>query len=601
MTMEATSRFRQIIRVLIVSALGLFMLGLATPNISQLWHPFAQLPIVVNYDGTIMSVDPNSDAAAAGIAPGDAIDFASTTLAQRLVLLDFHYPRSGDTFTFRVQRDGGSRFVTLRAESRPEAAEDFIVVLRRSTYVLFVAIGALLVLLRPNRMTWAFYLYSLAAIYGNGEYFGFLPPGLFFALSEIQVALLALGNAAFLTFAARFPNDRAEGWTAWPDRAAPFAFAVLALTSLGADFGAAAFGHPSQALVLASTVAKVAVFTAALATLFHTYFATRGNDRQRLKLVVAGLVVAYGANVLILWINTFSLSFAVAFWWDALGALNLFIPLTVAYAVLRYRIMDVNFILSRALVYGVLTTGLVALFALIDWLIGTVLAQTRLAVAVNVAAAVAVGLSLNGIHRRVERFIAALLFRRRHVAAHRLAHLASSLPHETDGTAIAAMVTDEPMAALYLASAALFRRDARGCYERISAQGWDTYSATELDLFDPLIVRMREEQEPCRLSALGSTREKFPGGDCAPILAVPIVVRRELEAVALYGAHAGGEDLDPDEVRALARIGEAAGAAYYHLEADALRDAVEQLGIEIEAWRSRAVDLGWKDDEALSH
>ena len=591
---------RPALRVVIVSALGLFMLGFATPNISQLWHPFAQLPIDANYDGVITSVDPQSDAASAGIVPGDTIDFNSTTLAQRLVLLDFHYPRAGDTFTFRVRSGGTSRLVTLRAEARPELSEDLIVVLRRSTYVVFVAIAAFIVLRRPNRMTWAFYIYSLAAIYGNGEYFGFLPAGVYFALSEIQNVLLALGNAAFLMFASRFPNDRTEGWSVWSDRAVPYAFALLALTSLGADFGAALFGRPSQPLVVASTITKVVVFTLALGTLFNTYFSRRGHERQRLKLVVAGLVVAYAANVLILWINTFSLSFSVAFWWDALGALNLFIPVTVAYAVLRYRVMDVNFIFSRALVYGVLTTLLVAAFALIDWLVGTVLAQKNLAVAASVLAAVAVGLSLNGIHHRVERIIAGLLFKRRHAAARSLAYLATALPHANDNATISTMVVDRPMDALSLASAALFRRDARGWYTRVAALGWEDDTAADLGADNPLFARLRDEQESIRVRAVGTMSEPFPSDDAMPILAVPIVVRQELEAVAMYGAHTGGEDLDPEEIGALKRIGEAAGAAYYHLEADSLRSTVEELGREMDTWRARAMELGWNDDAARS-
>jgi hypothetical protein len=587
---------RPAIRAVVVSALGLFMLGFATPNISQLWRPFAQLPINVNYDGVITSVDPGSDAAAEGIVPGDTIDYGSTTLGQRLVLLDFHYPRDGDSFAFRVRHGETSRAVTLRAEARPVLSEDLIVLLRRSTYVVFVLIAAFLVLRRPNLMTWAFYLYSLAAIYGNGEYFGFLPPAIYFALSEVQGVLLALGNAAFLTFAARFPNDRPEGWSVWSDRAAPFALALLALTSLGADFGAALLGRPSQALIVASTVSKVAVFTLALGTLFHTYFSRRGHERQRLKLVVAGLVVAYAANVLILWINTFSLSFNVAFWWDVLGALNLFIPVTVAYAVLRYRVMDVNFIFSRALVYGVLTTGLVAMFALIDWFVGTVLAQRNLAVAASVAVAVAVGLSLNSIHHRVEKMIAGLLFKRRHAAARSLAHLASTLPHANDSATISTMVVDEPMDTLSLASAALFRRDAQGTFTRVAALGWEDGEAADLDADNPLLARLRDEQEPLRVRAVGAMREAFPSGDAVPILAVPIVVRRELEAVAMYGAHTGGEDLDPDEIGGLGRIGLAAGAAYYHLEADSLRTAVEELAREIDTWRARAMELGWNDD-----
>ena len=582
---------------MVVVALGLFMLGLATPNISQLWDPFAQLPIDVNYDGVIKSVDPGSDAARQGIRPGDVVDFGSTTLAQRLVMLDFHYPREGDTFTFRVRSGEQSRIVTLRAESRPELYEDLIVVLRRSTYVLFVGIAAFIVIRRPNRMTWAFYLYSLAAIYGNAEYFGFLPPGVYFGITELQFVILALGNAAFLAFAARFPSDDPFGWGKWVDRAAPIAFVVLAALGLGADFGAALAGTPSQWLVNASADAKIAVFSLALATLFYTYFSRRGQERQRLKLVVVALVIAYAANVLILWVDTLPLAFAVAFWWDALGALNLFIPIAVAYAVLRYRIMDVNFILSRALVYGVLTTGLVATFALIDWLVGTVLAQERLAVAASVVAAVGVGLSLNGIHGRVEKVVHSLLFRRRHAAARRLASLASTLPHVAEDATIAAMVVDEPMEALDLASAALFRADERGTFTRIWALGWTQTDAHDLDAFDALLERLREGFVPSRVRRSDAERAVSTRGEAMPLVAVPIVVRRQLAAVAMYGAHLSGEDLDPDEIGSLARIGEAAGAAYYHVEADSLRATLDSLGREIDTWRARALELGWIDEK----
>lgn len=591
------TRPRRTIRVAVVVALGLFMLGLATPNISQLWNPFAQLPIDVNYDGVVTSVDPGSDAARQGIRPGDVVDFKSTTLAQRLVMLDFHYPREGDTFTFSVRSGGASRLVTVRAESRPELYEDLIVVLRRSTYVLFVAIAAFIVMRRPNRMTWAFYLYSLAAIYGNGEYFGFLPPAVYFGITEFQFVLLALGNAAFLAFAARFPNDDPQGIARWTDRAAPLAFVVLAALSLGADFGAALGGRPSQWLVDASADAKIAVFSLALATLFYTYFSRRGQERQRLKLVVAAIVVAYASNVLILWVDTLPLAFLVAFWWDALGALNLFIPIAVAYAVLRYRIMDVNFILSRALVYGILTTGIVAMFALIDWVVGTVLAEEKLAVAASVVAAVGVGLSLNGIHSRVEKFVHSVLFRRRHAAARRLASLASTLPHVSEDATIAAMVVDEPMEALDLASAALFRADDHGSFGRVWSLGWTQADAEDLDAFGPLLARLRDGFSASRVRRADAEREKMPRGEAMPLIAVPIVVRRELAAVAMYGAHLSGEDLDPDEVGSLSRIGEAAGAAYYHVEADSLRATLDLLGHEIDQWRSRALELGWTDDE----
>jgi hypothetical protein len=50
-------------------------------------------------------------------------------------------------------------------------------------------------------------------------------------------------------------------------------------------------------------------------------------------------------------------------------------------------------------------------------------------------------------------------------------------------------------------------------------------------------------------------------------LAVPVLVRARLYAVALYGPHRNGEDIDPDEASSLEAIATAAGMAYDHLEA----------------------------------
>jgi hypothetical protein len=52
-----------------------------------------------------------------------------------------------------------------------------------------------------------------------------------------------------------------------------------------------------------------------------------------------------------------------------------------------------------------------------------------------------------------------------------------------------------------------------------------------------------------------------------PVLAVPVFVRASLEAVAVYGSHLNGEDIDPDEAASLEAMSAAAGIAYEHLEA----------------------------------
>jgi hypothetical protein len=54
-------------------------------------------------------------------------------------------------------------------------------------------------------------------------------------------------------------------------------------------------------------------------------------------------------------------------------------------------------------------------------------------------------------------------------------------------------------------------------------------------------------------------------------------------AVTLYGAHASGADLDSNERRMLARLGERAADAYSELEAAALRSRITALERELSA------------------
>ena len=79
-------------------------------------------------------------------------------------------------------------------------------------------------------------------------------------------------------------------------------------------------------------------------------------------------------------------------------------------------------------------------------------------------------------------------------------------------------------------------------------------------------------------------------------LAVPIFVRSRLEAVVLYGAHANGEEIDPDEKSSLEAIGVAAGIAYDHLETARVerdvsrwRKVAERQARELAALRERVV------------
>jgi hypothetical protein len=236
----------------------------------------------------------------------------------------------------------------------------------------------------------------------------------------------------------------------------------------------------------------------------------------------------------------------------------------------------------------VLTSIIVGTFGLIDWFVGKVLAQTRLASFVEVGAAVGLGFGLNGLHSTVDKLIDATLFRDRHRAEKRLARVANAVAHVGTLDAVEAMLVTEPADALRLASAAIFRAGGNGVFVRTSSVQWRSDDVAELEADDRLVALLLAEQNSLGLTETGWSHRDLPHGAARPILAVPVLVRHELRAIALYGAHASGEGIDPDELRLIEKIAAMSSAAIDHLEANELRRQNDALSRELAQYRTNA-------------
>jgi hypothetical protein len=264
-----------------------------------------------------------------------------------------------------------------------------------------------------------------------------------------------------------------------------------------------------------------------------------------------------------------------------------FVPLAIGYAVIRHRVIDVSFVVSRTLVYAVLTTLLVGIFSLVDWFFTDYLSNARLGTVAEVGAVLAFGIWFNGLHRRVETLIDATFFRQRHRAEVQLARIASALPRAPTADTVAQFLVDEPVRALSLASAALFRRNLDSQFIREAAVGWTPSELLGLDSKDNALLTLAETEEgPLSLYDHPWRKECMPAGAARPVLALPIIVRRELAAIVFYGSHLHGEALDPDEIKALAGLAPGAAAAYDHLEAEAMRRKNELLERKVETMQA---------------
>jgi hypothetical protein len=251
-------------------------------------------------------------------------------------------------------------------------------------------------------------------------------------------------------------------------------------------------------------------------------------------------------------------------------------PICVAYAVFRLRVLDVNFVLNRALVYGVLSVGVVALVSILDWFFSRVVAIGRLAIGLELLATIAVGFLLDRINRTVEGIVEALFFRERRVAEKHLRRAAAALPYATGEDAIVDGLVQIPVDSLGLAAAALYRRSENGArFEGVATARQTTIAPPGFDENDLLVRLLLAEERVIWLDDLRSHLD--PQNAAIYTLAVPVTVRHELVSFTLYGAHANGAQLDPEEVVLLEELAREAARAYDHVEAERVRKRYTDL------------------------
>ena len=573
---------RSIPRTLVLVLIGALALAALVVSLPATVEPGGVFGWNVAPDGvTVISVLPGDPAQRAGIVPGDRIVYQTMPLLGRLNTIFVTPVQPGARIAFSIVHEGNARTVDLRAVPWPSNLLTTSVVAGLIANIVGIAVGIMLVALRPTPMTWAFLIYGIGALIPfNGASYALRSDAAMAAVLTANGLLGGVATAAAFVFIGRFPRGEPRRWTAWLDRAAiPWAI-VVAAGWIYVLWAVTSSSQPPDRIVLTAIQYALPALGAAvtLAALVANYAAARGSMRHRILPVLGTFALATFFGFVWTVANDLSPDPLIAVGSGIVAqAFDAAFPLSVAYAVVRHRVMDVTFVISRTVVYTILTATIVCSFALIHFLVGKWLEHTQIAFVLELVVAVAYGVSLNALHGRLERYVDRVLFRRRHLAESRLTRVANALPHAESADFVDDMLAIEVAAAFALASCAGFRTTAGGTLVRTRAVGWlDGHLAT-LERDDRLVVELTAALEPLALSDVAWPHADVPDQLGAPLYAVPICVRHRVVAIALYGGHRTGEALDPDETRVLRRLANGAGAAYDHIATAALRERLEEV------------------------
>src|SRR5258708_6536117 len=232
-----------------------------------------------------------------------------------------------------------------------------------------------------------------------------------------------------------FPNGRfVPRWTRW------LALLVVLFVGVGTLFPSSPFNTANWPGPL-TTVAALAVYSTVIFAQVYRYFrVSTPAERQQTKWVVLGIIVTIIYFLALLIIGTLNPAFTQA---HSLGFLFaeasyflavIIIPLAIAFSIPRYRLYDIDIIINRTLVYGLLTGILAALYVglvigLQALLRGFISQDNSVAIVISTLAIAAL---FQPLRQRLQKLIDHRFYRSKYDAARTVAAFSATLRQEVD-------------------------------------------------------------------------------------------------------------------------------------------------------------------------
>jgi PAS domain S-box-containing protein len=505
-------------------------------------------------------------AARAGVRPGDV-----------LLAIDGHEVLAAAEAeeALSARREGTRVYSLLRADER-RSLEVTLLPLPQGNVTLFYYLSLMgffslivgtIVLLRRPREGAALHLYAISALFflvysmSDTGRLDTLDWAFFWADRLAQLFL----PVVFLHFCLSFPEKR-------PAHSRPL---VLALAYLPAFVltGAAvathllfAAGHGSQGLwdVTAATTRFGPIyfslyFGLSFVVLRESYRRTRKlTARRQMKWLVWGT----GTGVipfLAFYAIPFTLGQKPRLAMELAGYIPLaFIPLSVAYAVVKHRLMDVELIFRRTFVYVLAVAAILGVSLLASGLLNVVLSGDEPhTTVIAILSTLIVVLLFTPLKRWIQEGMDRLFYRERYSSRRALLHLSQELNANLDLGGMAERLLEGVEAALGVASTAVFLPDADGSFGVFRSRG--PAGAGRLPADGPLMLRLGAGRHVNVESAMHDDMAEAGALNLAHYF--PCLFNGQVIAVLAVGRRDGFEALNSEEVDLLQTLAAQAATA----------------------------------------
>jgi signal transduction histidine kinase len=402
-----------IIAAFMLTTLGVYVLALALA-VRTMRRPFlgafVEPTLVVSGVG-----DDEWNGRAAGLdLPDHLVELDAKSLTHSRALYDeLSRRRVNDVVTLQVEQpDGQRRSVVVELQSFPSSVVVSFFVVPYGIGLVYLSIGLLVFVLRRDRAAGrAFPLFCTAFALSMGCLFDLYTTHRLAHLWAIGMSLL---GGSLIDIALVFPRRSSLvlrwRWLPW------LVYLPSAVILIGAVATTTNFDHPWAYIPAWQPMYLNGALGALLWMLTLLWRRRRAESpvvRGQAHIVLLGILV--GFTPIVIWFFLSAFKSGLDFYPPLLFSPLVALPLSLAYAILRYRLLDVDSLISRGVSYGLLTlltvSGYLLLINLLSLLLGTAV-ETNNPVVVALFVFV-VTLTLNPLRTLLHQSVDRLFYRDR--------------------------------------------------------------------------------------------------------------------------------------------------------------------------------------------
>jgi GAF domain-containing protein len=459
-------------------------------------------------------------------------------------------------------RESGQRVTLVAHPDKKRALPATIVLIK----VLFLLVAGLLALRRWENRAVRSLIAFLFSFGFSLAFSGSNPVG----SSELSFVLFDLGSFVLLVGAAAAAADFSVRFSASPSAAQLlFARGTIASAAIVIVMALAVqlLSVGGQTLHKVVELFIVLPFALAVATLVAGYVSARGAERSRRLWVLAIIGVGLlGPAIDVLLTAVWGYNAFVD--QQVIVVTVAVIPVGLAYVILRHRLIDVGFVLNQAAIYAGVSIVVVGVFAIVETLLANYLQRVNhvTSTAIQLGIALAIGYSINAIHKRVEQFVDRVLFRERHEAERAMREFATEAAYVTEAPVLLERCVQTVRRQMGASAAGVWMRNDAGAYLAVAG---DLPAAPSVDANDPAVLAMRARHA---VVDLDRTDSALPG-----ILAFPMASSGELLGTLVCDVKRNRETYAPDERASLQEVATAVAHAWSALRVRELQQEIARL------------------------